>query len=190
MIKAIIDIIKPATAKPADKKKPATAKAPAKGKAPAKKGDDKNILVLKQISLFGLTKKQIEDVRAEAEILSKLNYHYIVKYHDSFEEKNFLNIVMEYCDDGDLDGLINKTKEKNDVFEEVKIWKLFLQICLGLGYLHKKNVLHRDLKSLNIFLTKDRGIKIGDLGVAKLLTQGNFAKTFIGTPYYLSPNFC
>ncbi|MCQ2816108.1 MAG: serine/threonine-protein kinase Nek [archaeon] len=154
-----------------------------------KKGESKEVYVLKQISLFGLTEKQKDEVRDEAKILSQLNYHYIVKYHDSFEEKNMLNIVMEYCDAGDLDGLINKQKNFGK-FKEIKIWEYFLQISLGLGYLHKKNVLHRDLKSLNIFLTKDRGIKIGDLGVAKLLTQGNFAKTFIGTPYYLSPEIC
>ena len=76
------------------------------------------------------------------------------------------------------------------LLKEDVIWKLFIKICIGLGYLHKKKVLHRDLKSLNIFLTKGLDVKIGDLGVAKSLTQSGFAKTFIGTPYYLSPEIC
>ncbi len=61
----------------------------------------------------------------------------------------------------------------------------------GLAYIHKKNILHRDLKTLNIFLTKDENVRIGDLGVAKVLSsQTQFAKTFVGTPYYLSPEMC
>ena len=63
-------------------------------------------------------------------------------------------------------------------------------MILGLNSIHKKKILHRDLKSQNIFLTKDLNIKIGDLGVAKKLIKTNFAKTFIGTPYYLSPEIC
>lgn len=74
---------------------------------------------------------------------------------------------------------------------EKLIWKFFIQMCLGLEYLHSKKVLHRDVKTLNMFLTKDDSIRIGDLGVAKVLTHtANFAKTMVGTPYYLSPELC
>ena len=63
-------------------------------------------------------------------------------------------------------------------------------MIIGLNSIHKKKILHRDIKSQNIFLTKNLDIKIGDLGVSKKLIQTNFAKTFIGTPYYLSPEIC
>ena len=63
-------------------------------------------------------------------------------------------------------------------------------MLIGLNSIHKKKILHRDIKSQNIFLTKNLDIKIGDLGVSKKLIQTNFAKTFIGTPYYLSPEIC
>ena len=154
------------------------------------KKKDNNFYVLKQISLFGLTPSQIKDVKTEAELLSQMNSAYVVKYYDSFEEKNFLNIVMEFCDGGDLGRFLNYQMKTGRLLKEDVIWKLFIKICIGLGYLHKKKVLHRDLKSLNIFLTKGLDVKIGDLGVAKSLTQSGFAKTFIGTPYYLSPEIC
>lgn len=64
-------------------------------------------------------------------------------------------------------------------------------MCLGLHYLHSFKILHRDIKTINMFLSKDNKIKIGDLGVAKLLNQtNNMAHTIVGTPYYLSPELC
>lgn len=71
------------------------------------------------------------------------------------------------------------------------MWKFFIDICLGLRYLHSNKILHRDIKTINMFLTKDDKVKIGDLGVAKLLNQTqNMAHTIVGTPYYLSPELC
>ena len=155
------------------------------------KKDNKCIYVLKQISLFGLTPEEIKDVKQEAKILSSINSVYVVRYYDSFEEKNFLNIVMEYCDGGDLGKFIEEKKLKNEPINEDLIWILFIKITLGLAAIHKLKILHRDLKTLNIFLTKDLDVKIGDLGVAKILSHsGTFAKTLIGTPYYLSPELC
>ena len=95
---------------------------------------------------------------------------------------------MEYCEGGDLEQLI-ENKKKFPLDEEL-IWKIFIQITIGLTAIHNLKILHRDLKSSNIFLTKDLNVKIGDLGVAKKLCKGNFAKTIIGTPYYLSPEIC
>lgn len=147
--------------------------------------------VIKQISLFGLTPEEIKDVELEASILSSIKSIFVVRYYDSFKEKNFLNIVMEYCDGGDLGKFIEEKKAKNEPINEDLIWILFIKITLGLGAIHKLKILHRDLKTLNIFLSKNLEVKIGDLGVAKILSHsGCFAKTIIGTPYYLSPELC
>ena len=148
------------------------------------------IYVIKQIPLLGLTSKQKDDVKLEAKILSSVRSIYIVRYYESFEENNYLNIVMEYCDGGDLCEFINKNKSTRVLLKEELVWNLFLKICIGLATLHKYKILHRDLKTLNIFLTKELDVKIGDFGVAKILTQSGFAKTIIGTPYYLSPELC
>lgn len=81
-----------------------------------------------------------------------------------------------------------RTKYGSFSFKSVWVNK---SVTIGLAYIHKKNILHRDLKTLNIFLTKDDNVRIGDLGVAKILSaQTQFAKTFVGTPYYLSPEMC
>lgn len=154
------------------------------------KRGDKQLYVLKQISLFNMNKMQIEEVKNESKILASMNSSFIVKYFDSFIESNNLNIIMEYCDGGDLSHCLNHQLKSNRLMGEERIWKYFIQICLGLAYIHSKKILHRDLKTLNIFLTKDGRVKIGDLGVAKVLNQTNFARTFVGTPYYLSPEIC
>lgn len=61
---------------------------------------------------------------------------------------------------------------------------------MGLEHIHKNKILHRDIKTLNIFLNKNETVKIGDLGVAKALNTNDFARTMVGTPFYLSPELC
>jgi len=67
----------------------------------------------------------------------------------------------------------------------------FTQITLALHYIHAKKILHRDLKSANIFLNRKRTIvKLGDFGISKELSSRDIASTVIGTPHYLSPEIC
>lgn len=72
---------------------------------------------------------------------------------------------------------------------EETVWRFSLQIMLGLRDLHAKKILHRDIKAMNVFLTDNKKIRIGDLGVARTMTS-DFANTIVGTPYYLSPEMC
>ena len=158
-----------------------------------KKNNEKQIYVLKQIPFnlkADINNETLIEAKNEALILSKLKHIYIVKYYDSFQDNNNLNIVMEYCEYGDLDSYIKNLKKNNKHLSENQIWKFFIEICTGLSYMHNKKILHRDMKSSNIFLTKNLDIKIGDLGVAKALKNTLHAHTFIGTPYYLSPEIC
>jgi NIMA (never in mitosis gene a)-related kinase len=92
--------------------------------------------------------------------MARMDSPYIVRYYDSFISNNSrVNIVMEYCDQGDLHKFLKKWKDltdetKNNYLTENSIWKFFIQISIGLYHMHNQNILHRDLKTLNIFLTK------------------------------------
>ena len=157
---------------------------------------NKKILILKQIPFrnisidFEETTRKLKEAKNESLILSKLDFKYVVKYYDSFIEEDCLNIIMEFCEEGDFGSFISNLIQKRSYLSEQQIWHFFIQISLGLAYIHSKNILHRDLKPMNIFLKKNNLIKIGDLGVAKLLQTNTKANTYIGTPYYLSPEVC
>ena len=151
--------------------------------------------VLKEIPLnLSSAAEKINSVQNEAQILSSLNNKYVVKFYESFRINQNIYILMEYCDNGDLCTFLNKIKltrkDENYFLDEKLVWKLFIQMSIGLYYIHSKKIIHRDIKTLNIFLTKDLDAKIGDLGVAKILENTNHANTFIGTPYYVSPEMC
>lgn len=96
-----------------------------------------------------------------------------------------LIIVMAYCEGGDLCKYLRAQKE---ILEEQQLVEWLVQICMALQYLHTRNILHRDLKTQNIFLTSTHIIKLGDLGIARVLdSASDLATTVIGTPYYMSP---
>jgi NIMA (never in mitosis gene a)-related kinase len=140
---------------------------------------------LKEIEISPNNREQVEN---EIRLLSQLRHKYIVKYYESFQINNFCYILMELCSNKNLFDLTRDTKKDNQILEENFIWEFFLKICIGVGYLHKNHVIHRDLKTSNIFLTKNGNIKIGDLGISKLLETTNMQmQTSNGTPYYSAP---
>ena len=95
---------------------------------------------------------------------------------------------MEYADGGDLNKLI---KEAAAPFSENKILDWFTQLCLAIKHIHDRKVIHRDLKSQNIFTTRSGELKLGDFGIAKHLNRTlDKIKTVVGTPYYMSPEIC
>ena len=92
---------------------------------------------------------------------------------------------------GDLAYHVKKMRQKNEHFSEKLIMQWFVQLCLALEYIHKRKILHRDLKSQNVFLTKNNTLKLGDFGISKVLENTNDqALTVQGTPYYMSPEVC
>ena len=159
---------------------------------------------------YSLSQKEenenLKSIENEIKIISQLDNPFIVKLYEVFsinesqEESNIkeendnqqiMCLVLELCENGDLNDKIKEKKQKNDIFTENEILHYFYEMLQGLYYLHKNRVVHRDLKTLNIFLAKDNHIKIGDFGVSKKLINNKiYAYTFVGTPYYLSPEIC
>ena len=158
-------------------------------------------LVVKEIDLRNASYKDRQAAHQEAFLLSKIKHPNVISYRDSFEKgkRRFLYIVMVFAEGGDLFTRIknqrnikSSSRSRFVYLPERQIVEWCVQIAMGLQYLHSKRILHRDLKTQNIFLTKSNLVKIGDLGIATVLdTNANDetlpACTVIGTPYYMSP---
>ncbi|XP_042638379.1 serine/threonine-protein kinase Nek4 [Orycteropus afer afer] len=143
--------------------------------------------VIKKLNLRNASIRERRAAEQEAQLLSQLKHPNIVTYKESWEGGDgLLYIVMGFCEGGDL---YRKLKEqKGQLLPESQVVEWFVQIAMALQYLHEKHILHRDLKTQNVFLTRTNIIKVGDLGIARVLENHcDMASTLIGTPYYMSP---
>ena len=149
---------------------------------------DNQIYALKKVKIESLSTKEKENSLNEVRILASVNSPYVISYKESFidEMDQTLCIVMEFADDGDLFQKITFYEKNNLFFEEDEAWKLFIQITKGLRDLHEYNILHRDMKSANVFMFKNGIVKLGDLNVSKIAARG-LGCTQTGTPFYASP---
>eukprot|EP00079_Xenopus_tropicalis_P009541 XP_002933706.2 PREDICTED: serine/threonine-protein kinase Nek11-like [Xenopus tropicalis] len=143
--------------------------------------------VLKRIPCEGMKPDATLPSAREAKLLGSLRHPFIVRFLSSFLEKEDFCIITEFCEGGDLQNRIQKQREKSQLFPEEHVIEWFIQLLLGVNYLHERLILHRDLKSKNIFL-KNGTVKIGDFGVSRILSMpSDMATTFTGTPHYMSP---
>ncbi len=176
----------------------------------ARNNKDNKLYVQKEVDLTSLGPQGKKEALREVQFLSQLTHPHIIQYKEFFEHdspsgssaasgpgahnRRILSIVMEYADSGDLDKAIkSQVSAKRGVpFPETQILDWFVQICLGLNYMHSKKIIHRDIKAENIFLLSGSGgsasagvggrVVIGDFGISKTLahTQAQ-ALTRIGT---------
>ncbi|KAM4898748.1 serine/threonine-protein kinase Nek9 isoform 3-T3 [Sylvia borin] len=151
--------------------------------------EDDSLVVWKEVDLTRLSEKERRDALNEIVILALLQHENIIAYYNHFMDNTTLLIELEYCNGGNLYDKILRQKDK--LFEEeMVVWYLF-QIASAVSCIHRAGILHRDIKTLNIFLTKANLIKLGDYGLAKKLnSEYSMAETLVGTPYYMSPELC
>ncbi|KAG2485570.1 hypothetical protein HYH03_015734 [Edaphochlamys debaryana] len=128
----------------------------------------------------------------EAQLLDSLDHPNIIRYRESFVDKDgSLCIVTSFCEEGDLFTKIRKKVAAKEYFTEDEVMNMFVQTASAISYIHSKRVLHRDLKTQNIFIARGGIIKLGDFGISKVLERtDSFATTVTGTPYYMAPEIC
>lgn len=130
-------------------------------------------------------KDDLEDVRAEIEILAECNHPNIVNYLGSYQKDGNLWIVMEYCGAGSINGMC---KQLGMSLTENQIALVCREALKGLQYFHSQKKIHRDIKGGNILLTDNGEVKLADFGVSAKL-ENTFSKrnTFAGSPYWMAP---
>ena len=150
---------------------------------------DSRALCIKKIDLAACSKADQQSAMREVSVLKSLRHSGIVRYHDHFVDDSYLCIVQDYCNGGDLGIEIKRRAKSADHFGESEVLDLFVQVAEALDYVHGHRVLHRDLKTHNLFLDGAGNVLLGDFGIAKQL-DGSAAATCVGTPYYLAPEMC
>ena len=164
-----------------------------------------------------MSQKERDQLHAEFSILASLKNPHIVGYYhrEHLKTTQELYLYMEYCGGGDLGSIIRGLKRKKEYAKEEFVWRIMSQIIVALYRCHygidppepgddfsrqkdtrlkRKDqavmILHRDLKPENIFLGEDQSVKLGDFGLSKLMQSHDFASTYVGTPFYMSPEIC
>jgi hypothetical protein len=123
----------------------------------------------------------------EVRILATHICPFIVSFKEVFVRNHDICIATEYAENGDLQNLIKSQEKKKTPFSENTVWYIFLQTAIALDYLHKLNVLHRDVKPANILIDSNNNVKLADVGIAKVMRNIGYGQTVIGTPLYMSP---
>ncbi|KAI9804954.1 MAG: G2-specific serine/threonine protein kinase [Piccolia ochrophora] len=185
-----------------------------------KRRTDGHVLCRKEINYKRMSQKEREQLHAEFSILNSLRHPNIVAYYhrEHFKTSQDLHLYMEYCGNGDLARIIKDLKMNGQLAEEEFVWAIFTQLVtalyrchygvdppdagrnvLGAGNPVKRKtvggkaqvmILHRDLKPENVFLGDDNSVKLGDFGLSKIMQSHDFASTYVGTPFYMSPEIC
>ncbi|XP_034248266.1 serine/threonine-protein kinase Nek8-like [Thrips palmi] len=155
-----------------------------------RKEPEGSLVVIKQVPVLELS--AAERVRAlnEARVLALLSHRNVVRYLGSWERDGCLLLEMEFAGGGTLAQFLANRTARNAPLSERRALALFAQVASAIRHMHAHNVLHRDLKTENIFLTKDNVVKVGDFGISKVMGTQVQAETVLGTPYYLSPEMC
>ncbi|KAL7424557.1 Protein kinase of the Mitotic Exit Network [Cryptotrichosporon argae] len=153
------------------------------------------MVAIKRIRLSGMKEKEVRDVMREVELLRRLSHPSIVKYEGMSRDDEYLNIVLEFVENGSL----GQTLKAFGVFPEKLVSSYVAKILEGLDYLHSQGVVHCDLKAANILSTKNGNIKLSDFGVSLNMravedmaheagTKGRDGGSDIaGTPNWMAP---
>eukprot|EP00451_Oxyrrhis_marina_P040730 CAMPEP_0204390920 /NCGR_PEP_ID=MMETSP0469-20131031/60981_1 /ASSEMBLY_ACC=CAM_ASM_000384 /TAXON_ID=2969 /ORGANISM="Oxyrrhis marina" /LENGTH=486 /DNA_ID=CAMNT_0051384865 /DNA_START=34 /DNA_END=1495 /DNA_ORIENTATION=+ len=147
--------------------------------------------VMKRVDISKMDDHEMKNAVNEVAVLAALKHPYIVSFRESFLDQSKLCIVMTFAERGDMCARIQSVKERGETLTEPQILRWTAQVSLALKFVHDKHILHRDLKTQNLFLASGDIVKVGDFGISKVLECSQAcARTTIGTPHYMSPEIC
>ncbi|KND02754.1 STE/STE11/CDC15 protein kinase [Spizellomyces punctatus DAOM BR117] len=139
------------------------------------------VVAVKQLRLSNIAKPDLTLITGEIDLLKELNHANIVQYLGFVKTPEYLNIIMEYCENGSLSNICRRFGR----FPEHLVALYIAQVLEGLVYLHEQGVIHRDIKAANILTTKKGQVKLADFGIASKINATN--KVFAGSPYWMAP---
>ncbi|KAJ7605514.1 hypothetical protein DFH06DRAFT_1067851 [Mycena polygramma] len=139
-------------------------------------------VAVKEIQLSNIPKGELGEIMSEIDLLKNLNHANIVKYKGFVKTREYLYIILEFCENGSLHNISKRFGK----FPESLVAVYISQVLEGLMYLHDQGVIHRDIKGANILTNKDGTVKLADFGVASNTTSVNDGAV-VGSPYWMAP---
>lgn len=140
-------------------------------------------VAIKEITLSNIPKSELGEIMSEIDLLKNLNHPNIVKYKGFVKEREYLYIILEFCENGSLHNIIKRFGK----FPENLVAVYIAQVLEGLVYLHEQGVIHRDIKGANLLTNKDGTVKLADFGVASTATSTANNDAVVGSPYWMAP---
>ncbi|KAJ3332780.1 hypothetical protein HDU76_013107 [Blyttiomyces sp. JEL0837] len=131
------------------------------------------------------SENDLDESIKEIHIMDGIQSNYVVQFYGSYLKESVLWIVMEYCAAGSVSDIMNLC---HTTLDEEQISVICLNVLMGLGYLHSKRKIHRDIKAGNILINSKGEAKLADFGVAGQLSDAvSKRQTVIGTPFWMAP---
>lgn len=144
-------------------------------------------VAIKIINKNYLEGMDMEQIKAEIDILKIAKHPNIIKLYDVFENEKYIYIIMEYCPGGDLFSYIEKRDFK---LKEERAAEIIHKLCTAVYFLHQYGIVHRDLKPENILMmdqSETSDIRLVDFGLGKMLGPGGKCDEPFGTFSYVAP---
>ncbi|KAI9027640.1 kinase-like domain-containing protein [Phycomyces nitens] len=151
---------------------------------------DNSYVAVKVLTKAGLDHEQLKLQQLEIDIQSALNHPYLLRLHRVIQDDQYIFMVMELCDQGDLFDYVIRDQQDSDYRDEGLVKNAFLQILEGIEHMHAQNIYHRDIKLENILLKYDDDeiefvCKVADFGLA---TRERYSLEYgCGSSTYLAP---
>ena len=151
------------------------------------------VINLVKNQIYALKESLTSDVeflfKNEKKIFKILNNEcpYIIHFYNSILLPNQINLELEYCQYGSLNDILKRAKKKNIHLNEYEISSIIYMVLKGLDFMHKKNLINRDIKCKNILISKDGSAKLCDFGISQVYKKGEYSRHKDGSPYWMAP---